>query len=253
MRHKIRTKLLILLDILLINISICISYLIRFDFSFWSIPEEFHNSFFEILLIATVIKIICFLAFKLYNSLWQYAGIFELVTIVLVSFVSNAIVISYIFISRIYIPRSIFIIAFLVDIFLVGGVRFAYRVFRRIRLKQIGSFGNYKRILIIGGSDAGAAIIKELKAHHELMSKPIAIIDDDKYKVGKLINGVPIVGTRNDILHVIEDLKISEVIIALPKASNRDINEIYSECSKTYCKVKILPSMSELIDESVVK
>ena len=88
--------------------------------------------------------------------------------------------------------------------------------------------------------------------HPELKSKPVAIIDDDMLKQGKKINGVPIVGQRKDITTIVEKKQIDEIIIAIPSASNKDINEIFAECSKTQCKVKILPSVSQLIDESVV-
>jgi FlaA1/EpsC-like NDP-sugar epimerase len=111
---------------------------------------------------------------------------------------------------------------------------------------------NSKRVLIFGGGDAGAIIVKEMKTHPELKSIPVAIIDDDIYKLGKKINGVSILGQRKDILKVVEKRQIDEIIIATPSASNKDINEIFSECSKTQCKVKILPSVSQLIDESVV-
>jgi FlaA1/EpsC-like NDP-sugar epimerase len=80
----------------------------------------------------------------------------------------------------------------------------------------------------------------------------VAIIDEDSYKIGKEINGVPIVGSNKDIVDVIIKKKIDEAIIAIPSAANKVINEIYNECSKTNCKVKILPSVAQLIDETVV-
>lgn len=251
MQQKIRANLLILLDIILVNVSLAMAYFLRFDFDYGRIPPEFTLSIVHIAIVSTVVKIITFLSFKLYSSLWRYASVYEMASIVAAAFVSNAIILSYIFITRISVPRSIFVIAFFTDIFLIGGIRFAYRTFRRVVRGEVIRIKNSKRILIVGGGDAGAIIIKELKLHHELNSTPVAMVDDNKAKVGRKINGVSIVGQTKDIVNIVQKKSIDEIIIAMPSASNKQINEAYSECSKTDCKVKILPSVSQLIDESV--
>ena len=104
----------------------------------------------------------------------------------------------------------------------------------------------------MGGGDAGSIIVKELRSHPELKGTPVAILDDDILKIGKKLSGVPIIGDTNQVLKVVEKRRIDEVIIAMPSASRKKINNIYSACSRTSCKVKILPSVSQLIDESVV-
>lgn len=252
MQQRIRATFLVLLDIILINLSVALAYLLRFDGDFRNIPPEFKINFLKLALIVTIVKLVCFIFFKLYSSLWKYASIYEMVSIVSAAFVSNAIILSYIFLERIAVPRSIFIITIFIDAFLIGGVRFSYRILRRFIKGEIIQIRNSKRVLVIGGGDAGAIIIKELKLHPELKLTPIAIIDDNAAKKGRKINGVPIVGIRSDIAEVVNKRNIDEIIIAVPSASKRDISEIYNECSKTSCKVKILPSVSQLIDESVV-
>lgn len=252
MRQRIRANGLVAVDILLINLSIIAAYLLRFDFSFNSIPERFSEHILKLAVLATCVKIITFILFRLYNSLWKYAGIYEMGLIVGAAFVSNTIMISYVFLSRTPVPRSIFLICMLTDTFLIASTRFAYRIFRRVVKGEIIRIKDSKRVLICGGGEAGAMIVKEMKMHPELKSKPVAIIDDDMLKQGKKINGVPIVGQRKDITTIVEKKQIDEIIIAIPSASNKDINEIFAECSKTQCKVKILPSVSQLIDESVV-
>jgi len=262
-KRMIRSKLLVGLDIFIINISIILAYLLRFDGDLSSMPLEVKTNIVYIFITATIIKIISFGFFKLYSSLWRYAGIHEMINIVAGAFVGNVVLQCLVFIERILaarnfqlieitVPASIFAIAFLMDIFLVGGSRFAYRVFRRKVKGEAIRFKNSKRVLIIGGGNAGAVIIREMKQRTELNSVPVAIIDEDSYKLGKEINGVPIIGCNKDIVDVIMRKRIDEVIIAIPNASNQVINEVYEECSKTDCKIKILPSVSQLIDESVI-
>lgn len=252
MREKVRSDLLIFIDLILINASLLLAYLLRFDGAFDNVPDEFIGNIVHLAVIATFVKLAAFIIFKLYNSLWKYASIYEMINIFSAAFVSNTIMLSYVFIAQVRAPRSIFIITFFIDVFLIGGVRFAYRILRRIVKGETLNFKNTKKVLIIGGGDAGAIIVRELLLHHELNSKPVAIIDDNPIKLGKKINGVPIVGKSKDIKKVVDRYKIDEIIIAIPSANNKTINEIYNECSKTDCKVKILPSVSQLIDESVI-
>jgi len=263
MRRKIRSKLLVLLDIFLINIAILISYLMRFDGDLKSMPPEVSNNIVYIFAVATLIKLFSNGLFKLYSSLWRYAGIYEMINIVKAAFFGNMVMQCLVLAERVLVekgiltfkitvPASIFAICFLVDIFLLGGTRFAYRVFRRIVKGEKIQLKNSKRVLIAGGGNLGASLIKELRRHTELNSVPVAIVDEDPYKVGKEINGVPIIGQNKDIFDIIIRKKIDEVIITIPGASNQIINEIYNECSKTDCKVKILPSMAQLIDETVM-
>lgn len=268
MKYKVRSGLLGLLDIVLINLSLVFAYLLKFDGNIAAIPEEFRRSFIYLAIVTIVVKVICFIFFRLYSSLWKYAGTYELFSIGIASFVSNLIMEIIVLFSysslpkqlyayssiflHLKAPRSIFIITFFIDLFMITGLRFAYRVARRIINGEAINLKNARRVLIIGGGDAGAIIIKEMKQHPKLKCVPVAIIDDDMSKFGKKINGVPIVGNREIILETIEKKKIDEIIIAIPSADRRVINEVYNKCEETGCKVKILPSVTELIDESVI-
>jgi FlaA1/EpsC-like NDP-sugar epimerase len=252
LKQRIRANALIIPDIILINISFLAAYLLRFDGSWAGIDSYFKEDMLHLAIVATIIKMICFLAFRLYESLWKYAGVYELTKVGLAAGAGNIIMLGYVFLTRASVPRSIFIITLMIDIILIGGIRLSYRVFRRVIKGEVIKLKDQKRILIIGGGDAGAIIIKEMLAHNELKSKPVAIIDDDIQKAGREINGVPILGGRELISKVVTKKNIDEIILAIPSAVRKDINEIFNICSETDCKVKILPSVSQLIDESVV-
>lgn len=249
--QRIRTALLICLDIILINLSLRISYFLRLDGSNIADAENFYRDMVHIAIVCTFIKIAVFLVLRLYKSLWKYASIYEMISLLNACFIGNVLMLSYAFLMQVQVPRGIFIINFFTDLFLIGGVRFAYRIFMRLVMGEIVRGKDFKRVLVLGGGDAGAIIIKELKNHTELKSIPVAIVDDDAQKKGKKINGVPICGSTKDIQQIIVNRKVDEIIIAMPSASHSKISEIYDQCSKSTCKIKILPSMSQLIDESV--
>ena len=253
MKRKIRNKLLMFLDMVLICISILLAYMLRFfDGRLSDIDPVFKNVIVHVVIVALIVKIIGFSLLKLYSSLWEYAGLHEVGYIVMASVLCNSFMQAYIFVFQLRVPRSIFIITILTDIFLIGGARFSYRMFRRVIMGEMIRFSNAKRILVVGGGDTGATVIKELKRHPEMKSLPVAIIDNDYLKMGRNINGVPIVGNDDYIQQAIDKYEIDEVIVAIPSAGNKKINYIFEQCTLKDCKVKILPSVTQIIDESVV-
>lgn len=248
MKSGIRAAVWVPLDIFLINISIIVSYLLRYDGNVELRAWEFYRNS---VVIITITKIAIFYYFDLYKSLWKYASIDELISVVVATGISNALVISYIFLSQNFAPRSIYIIAWIMDIVLIGGSRFMYRACRRLFGGDITRNTDAKRVMIVGAGDAGAIIIREFKRHPELKSAPVAVVDDDIKKHGRRINGVPVVGGRCDIQEIVRRKRIDEIIIAIPSASRNQISQIIGECKKTRCKLKILPGVYELIGGKV--
>jgi len=251
-RQKLKSGLFVFSDIALLTISFFCAYLIRFDLDFDTIPKNFVDNMILLLGVSIILKIVVFIPFKLYRSLWKYAGIYELVSIFLASALTNGAIFVYIaFVDRLA-PRSIFVITGMLDVFLIGGSRLTYRLYRRIVLGRVIKLDNVKRVLIVGAGDAGAMIAKEMELHTELNYRPVAFLDDSDYKKGKKVNGIPVLGGIEDVADVVDRKSIDEIIIAIPSAKPAVINRIYEQCVKTKCKVKILPSMAQLIDESIM-
>jgi FlaA1/EpsC-like NDP-sugar epimerase len=252
LKQKLRSVVFVFSDIVLITVSFFSAYLIRFDFEYEKIPEAFTSNMLMLLGISIAFKIVVFVFFKLYRSLWRYAGVYELVSVFLASAITNGVMFLYIaFIERLA-PRSIFAITGMLDVFLIGGSRFVYRLYRRLALGRMIKLDNLKRVVIVGAGDAGAMIAKEMGLHPELKYKLVAFVDDSPVKKGMKVNGIPVLGGVEDIEDIVDKKNIDEIIIAIPSAKPAVINEIYEKCSSTTCKVKILPSMSQIIDGSIM-
>ena len=251
MDKKLNKIKFILGDIVLINLAYILALYIRLE----SINSPKFIMYFDLYLklsiVITIIKLIVFNFFNMYNTLWKYASIKELKNIVIAIVLSNAMVISLLVISGNNLPRGVYVIVPLLEMFLIGGVRFAYRLFNKDHLFERFKYKNKKRILIIGAGDAGVMVIREFRNHEKLNSEPVAIIDDDCSKKGSVINGIKVVGGKDDIIAASERYSIDEIIIAMPSASKEEIKEILDICKETKCKLKILPGIYELIDEKV--
>jgi FlaA1/EpsC-like NDP-sugar epimerase len=247
---RYRVFLLVILDIVLVNLSIIVGLYLRFslDASYLRIPPSDLNRFYSSALVITGIFIAVFYLFKLYSSLWRYASINELVSIVEAVIIST--ILSYIYglIFDIQMPRSIYIISFMLIVFSVGGVRFSYRIFWVSYFLNKKQKKMYKNVLVIGAGAAGAKIIKEMQKNKELGYYPVGIIDDNEYKLGKYINNVEVLGNRDSICQIVKQKKVDEILLAMPSASQIEKKKIIDICKNAKCKMRILPGVNDMLD-----
>ena len=136
----------------------------------------------------------------------------------------------------------------------VFSIRFFYRFYharrqvRQIRKREKGR--KPIRVMIVGAGQAGTQIIVELKTTQSLRV-PICIVDDNPLIRHYKNNGVPVLGDRNDIVELAEDLAIDEIIVAIPSASSDTLRDILAICHQTNCRVRLIPFFSELSSERV--
>ncbi|NTW71220.1 MAG: polysaccharide biosynthesis protein [Eubacteriaceae bacterium] len=247
MPKNLKMVMLMVMDIILINLSYYFSGILRFD---TNIPQEILDVYFKHFILITVIKIIVFIAGRMYTNLWRYASINELTQIILTILTANVMVLAYATFAQIFIPRTLYVIATALDILFVGGIRMMYRTVTA-KTTKYRDWGEKKRVMIVGAGDAGAMLIKEINNHSQLKSKTVALIDDDFKKLGLRINGVPVMGNKEDIPEVARKMKIDEIVIAIPSANKQEVQEIVEICKKTRARLKILPGMYEIIGGKV--
>ncbi|QNO13392.1 polysaccharide biosynthesis protein [Alkalicella caledoniensis] len=243
-----RKLILILIDILLINLSFFLSLFLKYgsSASFLYLKIYWTHTF-----IITTLIIIAFATSNLYSSLWRYASIQELLYVIKACAVSTVIVVLTLSLIREIDTLTTSLIFFTVSTILIGGVRFSYRIVRRtimgIRCEEL----HRSRVMVIGGGKAGAVILNELFSAKEINKNPVAVIDDNICKVGCRIHGVPVVGTRKDIVKKAHELKVDEIIVALPSAQGKETKEILNICKQTKCKVRTLPGLYDIVDGKV--
>ncbi|MFV0516081.1 MAG: polysaccharide biosynthesis protein [Aminipila sp.] len=259
-----RIAILLFVDICIINISYIAAFLLRFDFevnnaSFDAWFGVFANNLFSI----TAVCLIAYALVGIYTSMWRYAGIEELLKIVIASGVAQLFVMFFLTFSVQSMPRSIYAISFLFMVFLLSVCRLSYRFIRSFR--NPGSFnsfvfrigrkdiigGNVTKVMVVGAGEAGASMINEIKNHHEYGKKVVVAIDDDTNKQKRRICGVKVYGGRTEIKHAVRKYGVDEIIIAIPSATKKSIQAIVDECKRTRCKIKILPSLIDLINDKV--
>lgn len=129
----------------------------------------------------------------------------------------------------------------------VLAIRYSKRIYIMIKYSVTSGNRGKIRAMIIGGGNAGAALIREIQTTDKIAYNPVCVIDDDTGKVGKRIGNVKIVGTTEDIKKCAEKYAIDEILIAIPSATKAEIKRIYEICKTTDCKVKTLPGIYQIV------
>ena len=242
---------LVIYDILAINFSYFFGLWLRFDLHFSSIPIEYLHSFLKFAPIYTIFTIFVFQRLKLYNSLWRFASFSELNRIIIASAITTIfnIVGMTAFIQRM--PLSYYIIGAVLQFGLTLTIRFSYRFINLERGRREKDAKPLHNAMIIGAGAAGQTLIKELKSSGEAKSKAGCVIDDNPNKWGRVMEGVPIVGGREDILINAKKYKIDQILFAIPTASAQERREILNICKETDCELKQLPGIYQLANGEV--
>lgn len=77
------------------------------------------------------------------------------------------------------------------------------------------------------------------------------IIDDNPNKKGRVLEGVPIVGNRYDIVDKVKEYKITRIIYAIPATTGANRKAILNLCKDTGCKMQTIPGVYQLLNEEV--
>ena len=249
---KIRAAALMLLDALSILLSYSSALVLRFEFHIRDIPVEFRDGFIQFLPVWIAATIAVFLVCKLYHSIWSQASVAELEMIVVTYVVLLPVYLAVIWIGGVKLPRSCYVMGVILQFCCTCVIRFGYR-FARVALRQIlPEHGEaQKRIMVIGAGNGGQMIIKELHASAKISGKVCCVIDDNPNKLGRVIEGVQIVGDRHDIVRMAQKYRISHIIFAIPTATVEDRTAILNICKETGCKLQTIPGLYQLVNNEI--
>ncbi|MBQ8947556.1 MAG: polysaccharide biosynthesis protein [Lachnospiraceae bacterium] len=248
-----RRTALVVYDIVSIIASAYLALLIRYEFSFNSVPDHFRNPIEHFLPINILITIVLFYVFRLYNSLWAYAGETELQSIVISSVLSglvNLFGLQFFKEGTLAVPKSYYFLYVFLLIAFVFVSRFSYRFLRNLKHKS-NNRNNDIAVMVIGAGEAANVIIKEIINSTFSTMKIRCIIDDDQGKWGKYIQGVRVVGGRDKIIECADTYEIDQIIVAVPSISRRELRGILEICKETGCKIQSLPGMYQLVNGDV--
>lgn len=249
-----RRTCLIIYDIISVIGASYLALLIRYNFEISEIPEHFIEPVNRFLVANIIITLLLLYLFRMYHSLWAFAGEMELQNLVISSVLSAvcySVGIQFVKTpGQQAVPGSYYFLYVFMLITFIFVSRFSYRFFRSLKHKQQNK-NNSISVMVIGAGEAANLIVKEIVNSNFSTMVIRCIIDDDPGKWGRFIQGIKVVGGRDKIIESADIFGIDEIIVAMPSISRKEMSEILDICKETNCKLRSLPGMYQLVNGEV--
>ena len=246
------SALLMLFDYIAIVGSYFIALWLRFDGVYSAIPARYLQPYITFCFPFALLCVVFFTFFRMYNSMWRYANFAELVRITIASIGTSVLHTIGITILVARMPLSYYLIGAVVQLFLIVAVRFAYRFLQIVRKRRHDRKAkDYKRVMLIGAGSAGQMILRDLAQAKEVTDKVVCIIDDNPNKWNRYMDGIPVVGGRDDILYAAEKYHVDKIFLTMPSATAEQKRDILNICNETGCELKQLPGMYQFVLDQI--
>ena len=240
---KYRKLLIIAFQSTIIPVSYFLAFGLRFDFE---IPPNQIENFLKTVPLLIAIRLLLLYYFDLFSGWWRYVSTEDIVKIIKAILLSSiCFIVSVVFFFNLNsYPRSVFIVDTIIIFLFLTGIRLFARLFRE-EFRAGNIHKAKKNVLIIGAGSAGVTILNEIKQGADF--NPIGFIDDDPAKQGFKIRGIAVLGTCKDIPRLAALYNIDEVLIAIPSAPHKTMQEILRLCENANIKYRSLPRIADIL------
>lgn len=241
---RYRRPLIVVFHAALVAASLVAAFLLRFDML---VPSESWSALLKALPVLLAIRLLLFAVFGLFEGLWRYVSVKDLVSIGKATLAGSVlfIAIELSLIDRSF-PRSVFALEALMTFMTVGGIRFLTRAVRENR--QVGRSTEGRRALVVGAGDGAERLVRSIQSAPEHDYVLVGLIDDDRRKYRTRIRGISVVGDTSDIPSLVARLEVDEVLIAVPSASPEERRRIVQLCREASVPVRSVPSLRQLVE-----
>ena len=227
----------------LFAISGAVAFLLRFDFS---LPDRDLVYLAFSVPVWVVVKGIVFHVMALDRRGWRYASIPDMVRLGLGNVLGSVVALFFIvFLAPGGFPRSIYVLDFLICTLTTAGIRFATRLLLNSTGRRVTET---KKIVIYGAGKAGVTLLSEIRGNARLGYHVRGFIDDDRQKVGQIIQGVPVLGMGADLTAIAAKCELEEVLIAIHSAPGSCMTSVLRSCHDAGLRCRTIPTLEEIIE-----
>jgi FlaA1/EpsC-like NDP-sugar epimerase len=229
-----------LFHFLLIAASIVIAWLLRFDFR---IP--YPTLLFGCVPVLILFRVAALARFNLLHGYWRHSGVSEVIDIgkaVALGSLAFFVTTRYVF-RKFEFPLSIYIIEAIITAAGLAGARLCAMALKR-RTVDGSALQKKRRVIVAGAGEAASLLIHEMLRTEFV---PVACLDDDVFKRGAKIHGVPVVGSIDSIGAVVKTYDAEEVFIAIPSANGGQMQRISGICEQAGVRYRTVPSLHDLL------
>lgn len=244
---------MVVYDAIAVNVAYLGALLLRFDLRFSLIDAKYLHAFYRFAPYYTAFCLIIFGILRLYRSIWRFASYNELMRVILSSILTTAFQAVFITTMIQRMPISYYVFGAGIQFFLILSIRFIYRFILLLRGEnhKEDAEKHIPNIMIVGAGNAGQIIHRDIRRSPEVNGKVVCYIDDNPNKHGRYVNGVPVVGSREDILQACKKYRIDKIYVAIPSAAEEERRAILNICNETGCELKNLPGIYQIVNGEV--
>lgn len=233
---KHREIIMAIVDITIVIFSYWFAYFVRTDFGKEVIPFE-HQTLWKYMYWPIITNLASILLFQLNKSLWMFISIDEALRVAMAVFVGNfAWWLGMLLVKIPWYVRSVPVIAGMLQLLLMLGLRLMYRVVRRDSAQRHRSH----RAVILGAGSAGVTAMREITYSDLYDTRIIGFIDKNKRKVKKRLSGVVVLGTDDDMPRIVKKYNIDTAYIAIKNITQQDLREMIERCRQMNLRTKIV-------------
>lgn len=233
---KHREIIMAIVDITIVIFSYWFAYFVRTDFGREVIPFEY-QALWKYMYWPIITNLASILLFQLNKSLWMFISVDEALRVSMSVFVGNfAWWLGMLLVKIPWYVRSVPVIAGMIQLLLMLGLRLMYRVVRRDSAQRHRSH----RAVILGAGSAGVTAMREITYSDLYDTRIIGFIDKNKQKVKKRLSGVVVLGTDDDMPRIVKQYNIDTAYIAIKNISQQDLKEMIERCRQMNLRTKIV-------------
>jgi FlaA1/EpsC-like NDP-sugar epimerase len=242
----------ILFDAVIINLSLLLAMQMRYE---PSVPPYQLRIFSNLWPFMTALGLISFYVTKMYKTLWRYASVGDALHIAMGTGLAMASTMAFGMVTDLFMnpnlllmgSKSVYPIAWLLLMMMAGAQRFGVRLVNQIGVTNRAlKKESCTRVMVVGAGWAGASLIRELNARGFREGLPVVAVDDDPAKANTRIMGIPVLKGMENIPRYVEKYQVNEIVIAIPSASLAQRKQILDICTKTNCKLKLVPTLRDV-------
>ncbi|HLI86682.1 MAG TPA: nucleoside-diphosphate sugar epimerase/dehydratase [Bryobacteraceae bacterium] len=236
-------------------VSLEAAFLLRFEFT---LPPDQRRLLELGFFIFVPFKLVAFYFFGLHRAWWRIVGLFDLVRIGLANLSGSAAATAVCLISiGPEFPRSVYILDAILCFLLTAALQFSYRIITEVIRARAADFDSQKTIFIYGAGSAGLTLAREIRSNPRLNTRVAGFLDDDARKHHSSVLGIPVLGSGRDAARLTERARrrrnsVSEIVIAMPSASGRQMRTAIANCRAAGVPFKTVPGLGELLDGKVL-
>lgn len=243
--------MIMLVDTLIMVSSYALALLIRFDFQWSQIPMTYVRSWAPCLIVQLIVTAIVFFWRRMYHYIWRTVNAHDVirmcVSVVLAFALSN---LCCVFLS-LPLPASVWVMVFVFQLCGLVGERCALRLWSVVQYSYGRGNKGEERIMLIGAGESGRMLSRELRSSPQVKGRLCCVIDDNPQLHGKYLDGVRIVGGRNQIEDAAKRYDITQILFAIPTIQQEEKAAILNICKMTGCRLRVLPGLYQLLNGEV--